>query len=90
MLMGSDYRRLLAALFKITNMNTCKTCKYWGNGSRVNEYTANECCLIELDMPNSKDQAFIDAGASDDSGLYANLMTVAAFGCLLHSPKQQA
>lgn len=68
-------------------MNTCKTCKYWGNGSRVNENTANECGLIELDMPNSKDQAFIDADASDDSGLYAKLMTTSTFGCILHTPK---
>lgn len=43
--------------------------------------------MIELDMPTSKDQAFIDADASDDSGLYAKLMTVASFGCLLHEPK---
>lgn len=69
-------------------MNTCKTCKYWGAGFPVNENTANRCGYIELDVPGSKDHAFIDADASDDSGLYAKFMTTANFGCTLHTIKQ--
>lgn len=68
-------------------MNTCNTCKYWGNFSPIQDNKPNQCGKIELDIPNSKDPAFIDADASDDSGLYAKLMTVASFGCLLHEPK---
>lgn len=68
-------------------MNTCQNCKYWGAGFPVNVDTPNKCGLIELDYPNSKDAAFIDADASDDSGLYANLMTTSTFGCILHSTK---
>jgi hypothetical protein len=68
-------------------MNTCKNCKYWGDRSPIQENKPNECGVICLDIPNSSASAFIDADASDDSGLYANFMTVASFGCLLHEPK---
>jgi len=69
-------------------MKTCKNCKYWGNYSHIQDNKPNECGKIELDMPNSKDAAFIDADASDDSGLRAKLMTRDSFYCSLHSVKQ--
>lgn len=68
-------------------MNTCKTCKYWGGPSPIQDNKPNECGMICLDVTNSKESAFIDADASDDSGLYAKLMTVHSFGCLLHKHK---
>lgn len=68
-------------------MNTCKSCKYWGDGFPVNEKTANECGCISLDESNSKDPAFIDVNVSDDSGLNVKFMTISAFGCTLYTPK---
>lgn len=68
-------------------MNACNTCKYWGDGSPIQKDKPNTCGMICLDIPDSKDSAFIDADASDDSGLYAKLMTVASFGCSLHNAK---
>lgn len=68
-------------------MNTCKSCKYWGNGWPIKENTANECGCISMAESNSKAQAFIDVQVNDDSGLDAKLMTVSSFGCTLHSIK---
>ena len=68
-------------------MNTCKTCKHWGNCWPIDENEPNECGCISLAESNSKDQAFIDVHVSDDSGLNAKLMTVSSFGCMLHSIK---
>lgn len=65
-------------------MNTCNTCKYWGNRWPINDNKANECGLIGLDESHSKDTAFIDVRVSDDSGLDARVMTIGTFGCTLH------
>lgn len=67
-------------------MNTCKNCKHWGGGWPIQDNKPNECGIISLDEPNSKDPAFIDVHVSDDSGLNAKFMTVASFGCSLHEP----
>lgn len=68
-------------------MNTCKSCKYWGDGQPSDKNTHNECGFISIDEPNSKDPAFIDADADDDSGMRVKFMTIATFGCALHSIK---
>lgn len=68
-------------------MNTCKTCKYWGAGHPSNKTTHNLCVLISTDGLHSKDAAFIDVYADDDSNLNVQLMTKPDFGCTLHSTK---
>lgn len=69
-------------------MNTCKTCKYWGDGRPSDKNTHNECGFISTEeTPNSKDAAFIHASADDDSNLNVKFMTVSTFGCTLHSIK---
>ena len=68
-------------------MNTCKNCKFWGNGFNIQDNKPNECDIIGLDAPNSKDSAFIDVDVSDDSGLNVKFMTIASFGCSLHVVK---
>lgn len=68
-------------------MSTCISCKYWGNLFPPHKDKANTCGMIDLEDSTSKSTAFIDADASDDTGLYAKLKTVANFGCTLHSPK---
>jgi hypothetical protein len=65
-------------------MNTCKNCRYWGDGWPVNENESNECGKISLAELHSKDSAFIDVTVSDDSGLNVKFMTVASFSCSLH------
>lgn len=74
-------------------MNTCSTCKYWGNSWPVKPDKHNECGKIESDDTESKyfkptDTAFIDVQVADDTSLNVKFMTLGNFGCTLHSPKQ--
>jgi len=67
---------------------TCSNCKYWGDGMPVQPNTHNKCGKIELDGSfNSIDVVFIDVQVSDDTSLSVKFLTLANFGCLLHTPK---
>lgn len=84
MLMGSDYRRLLTALFKIKNMNTCNTCKYWSVRRKIVKNIAD---CDRPDCIEDKNMTFdIEATADDDSNMNVVLRTSGDFGCLLHEP----
>lgn len=67
-------------------MNNCSNCKYWGDNRPV-QGKANECSKIGIDESTSKDIAFVDADADDDSGMRVKFMTRAEFSCSLHSIK---
>lgn len=69
-------------------MNTCSTCKYWGNSWPIQANKHNECGLIGIDESNSKDTAFIDVQVADDTSLNVEFKTLGNFGCSPHSPKQ--
>lgn len=71
----------------ISAPNTCSNCRYWGWRHDKRQNNANVCDMISLDESTSKDQAFIDADASDDTGLNAHLLTQGTFYCNLHSKK---
>ena len=67
-------------------MNTCKTCRHWLRAPP----TRGTCNRIDWceDVNASKDApAHVNAGASDDDGMWAQLDTHASFGCTLHEKK---
>lgn len=62
-------------------MRVCATCIFW---ERKNE-THGTCNTIELDgVDGAKDNARIRVSVCDDSGLDAELVTGANFGCIKH------
>lgn len=72
-------------------MNTCSTCKYWGDSFPITPGKHNKCGKIEIDEEDSKfkkDAAFVDVFVADDTSLSVRLLTVADFGCTLHEPKK--
>lgn len=72
-------------------MNTCITCKYWGDGRKVEPNKHNVCGKIEIDDSETfkpTDMAFIDVQVDDDSNLNVKFETLGNFGCSLHSLKQ--
>ena len=71
-------------------MNTCSTCKYWGNSFPITPGKHNTCGKIDIDEEKSKnkDAAYIDVFVADDTSLSVKFETLGTFGCNLHSPKQ--
>lgn len=68
-------------------MNTCKTCTYWGISYGPDNKGRRDCDAIGLGLEFDSDIAYIDADATDDSGLQATLFTSPNFGCTLHEEK---
>ena len=68
-------------------MNTCSTCKYWGNSWPIQPDKHNECGKIGIDESPSKDTAFIDVQVADDTSLNVQFMTLGNFSCSLHTLK---
>lgn len=72
--------------------NTCKNCKYWGDGF-VPKGSIAKCGhigiddSIEFDRHGQKEGAYIDVSVSDDTGLDVALMTRETFSCSDHQPK---
>ena len=71
-------------------MKTCKTCKYWGKHYEPTKTGQHDCSFIDLSDSPTDELVYIDAGAYDDSGLSAILMTAPTFGCVLHVEKTDA
>mgnify|MGYP003418011275 FL=1 len=63
-------------------MGTCKNCYFWGR------YMENVCDKIDLDdSPVTGNNASLQVDVSDDSGLFAKLVTGPDFGCTLFHDK---
>jgi hypothetical protein len=69
-------------------MNTCSTCKYWGDGFPVRPDYHNTCGKIGIDEQPTHDIAYVDVQVADDTSLNVEFKTMGHFGCTLHSPKQ--
>lgn len=67
--------------------NACASCKYWGRSYEPTKTGQRDCSFIDLSDSPTDELVYIDAGAHDDSGLSAVLMTASTFGCVLHTPK---
>jgi hypothetical protein len=69
-------------------MNYCKTCRYW-ESPWARQPGLGACARIEDDEGDAPitERAAIRFRVSDVSGIYAvNLVTMAAFGCVMHMP----
>ena len=66
-------------------MVRCQHCIYWGHPQHTAK--VRQCDMIGWGDTDSTDDAFIDANASDDSGMFANFMTRATFGCAMGKTK---
>jgi hypothetical protein len=69
-------------------MNYCKTCRYWKSPWGRSKILG-VCDRIETEentAPLITDRAVIRYRVSDDIGFNANLVTMEAFGCVLHVP----
>lgn len=68
-------------------MTTCKNCRHWEPGSGV--YGVCRKISDATDWRN-RDPAVINAWASDDTGLGADLLTQPDFGCTNFEPTEGA
>lgn len=60
-------------------MNTCDTCKHWGeSGFTTNPNGHNPCMHPKVDMPDGQDEDGIDSNADYDYGI----TTGPKFGCI--------
>jgi hypothetical protein len=69
-------------------METCSTCKYWGDSFPITPGKHNTCGKIGIDELPTKDTAFVDVQVADDTSLSVKFETLGTFGCNLHSSKQ--
>ena len=63
-------------------MGNCKDCKHWS------VWTKGECDRINQIQRDPSTEFWIDADASDDTGLTAMLMTSPMFGCVQFTQKE--
>lgn len=61
-------------------MGFCKDCKHWGR-------LYDKVCDRQEQIQDPSQEFWIDAWASDDTGLSANLVTAPLFGCVQFEEK---